>query len=109
MTSFEITSHPQKVVLDGHDITDNVTAADVYMEAGKPAEIQVWVKEPATLYGEGVVVVHEPPDEETLTDAIKTFLESLDARQVQEAANALPAVWSTPPAENVIKAILGAL
>jgi len=109
MTDFRLDTEPRKLVIAGVDVTEHVRAVDMYAQEGEPAEVQVWVTKPGVITGEGIVVVHEPPDEETITQAVRTFLESLDVKTLQSAADALPSVWATKPAENVLKVILEAL
>lgn len=109
MTSFEVNTSTRSTSIDGKDVSQTVTAVDVYMPTDGPAEVQVWVENSGVISGDGIVIVHEPPNEETLNESIRGFLESLDPRAVQAAANQLPSTWSTVPAQQVIQALLGAL
>lgn len=109
MTEFKVDTSTKTTILDGVDVTDHVSAVDVYMEAGIPPEVQVWVNTPSVISGDGIVTVHEPVTEESLRDGIRAFLEGLDPREVQAQALALPQSWATVPAQLVIQALLGAL
>lgn len=109
MTKFSVDTNTKTTILDGVDVTEHVTAVDVYMEAGNPPEVQVWVNAPSVISGDGIVTVYEPVTEESLRDGIRSFLEGLDPREVQAEALALPQSWATVPAQLVIQALLAAL
>lgn len=109
MTGFFLDTAKRKLAIGGKDVSDHVAAVDVYMPADKPAEVQVWVNSTGLIEGDGVVVVHEPADEDTLRDGIRSFLESVNVKELQAAANSLPSTWSTTPAQLVVQALLGVL
>lgn len=109
MTSFELNTHTRSLLIDGRDVSEHVTAVDVYMEGSQPTEVQVWVESPGTITGDGIVTVHEPATDESLRDGIRTFLETVDVQELQKQANTLPSTWSTTPAQLVVQALLAAL
>lgn len=109
MTGFTLNTTRKTLTIGGQDVSEHITAVDVYMPAGEPAEVQVWVNSPGVITGDGIITVHEPADAETLKDGIRSFLEAVDVKELQAAANTLPSTWSTTPAQLVVQALLGAL
>lgn len=86
-TPFTLTTAPDgtTVIVDGVDLSDDVSAVELTIAPGKPAHLVLHVPTTGTVSAEGVVTVVREPTDDELRERLASWLGELDAAAVYAA------------------------